>query len=167
MSRRHMVALASLLVLAALSFGAGGGAAAGLPRTLSFLEVNTSFSGIGGFDFTSSAAPVVGQGFTFTSTLYKWAGTRKGAPLGHNQVVCIITSVDPSTGSVESQCSATNFMPGGTIQFAGATNFDSPVTNVAVVGGTGIYAGAQGTARIKNIGGEDSPSSAWVIHLTN
>jgi hypothetical protein len=167
MCGKGIFSVAALTLTAVLLIGTASGAAAGRPRTISFLEVNTSFAGIGGFNPTGNAAPGVGQGFTFTSTLYKWAGTKKGAKLGHDQVVCTITSADTSTGAIEAQCAATNFLPGGTIQLAGPTNFNSPVTNVAVVGGTGIYVGAQGAARIKNIGGENSSSSAYVIHLTS
>ena len=129
--------------------------AAPKPQTISFLEVNTSFIGIGGYNGASNAPPAPGQGFGFTSTLFKWAGAKKGVPLGHDQVLCTVLSEDLSTGSVQAQCAATNFFPGGTIQLAGSTNFANPVTNVAVVGGTGIYAGAEGTATIRNIGGRE------------
>lgn len=147
--------------------GLGSASAAPRPQTISFLEVNTSFIGTGGYNAASSGPPAPGQGFGFTSTLFKWAGVKKGTPLGHDQVLCTVLSEDLSTGSVQAQCAATNFLPGGTIQLAGSTNFANPVTNVAVVGGTGVYAGAQGTATIRNIGGQNSSSSAYVIHITN
>jgi Dirigent-like protein len=160
-------AVAVLALAAVLTVGLGAASAAPKPQTISFLEVNTSFVGIGGYNVASNGPPLVGQGFGFTSTLFKWAGVKKGSPLGHDQVVCTVLSEDLSTGSVRAQCAATNFLPGGTIQLAGSTNFANPVTNVAVVGGTGIYAGAEGTATIRNIGGENSSSSAYVIHITN
>ena len=47
------------------------------------------------------------------------------------------------------------------------TNFANPVTHAAVVGGTGIYAGAQGTALIRGIGGENSNASSYVLRITN
>jgi hypothetical protein len=155
-----VVGLTSSVALASAS-------AAPKPQTISFLEVNTSFIGTGGYNAASSAPPAPGQGFGFTSILFKWAGAKKGAPLGHDQVLCTVLGEDLSKGSVEAQCAATNFLPGGTIQLAGSTNFANPVTHVAVVGGTGIYAGAEGTATIRNIGGQNSSSSAYVIHITN
>jgi hypothetical protein len=159
-----------LTLFAVLGLAVVGVAIAGTtpkPQTLSFLEVSTSFTGIGGYNAMSNGPPAAGQGITFTSTLYKWAGTRKGAPLGHDQVDCIVTYVDLSVQSVQLQCNATVFLPGGGIQLAGSSNFDNPVTRVAVVGGTGAYAGAQGTARIRGIGGENSNNSAYVISITN
>jgi hypothetical protein len=159
--------LAACAVFGLLVIGAATAASTPKPQTLSFLEVNTTFAGIGGFNAAGNSPPVAGQGFTFASTLFKWAGTKKGAPLGHDQVVCLVTYVDLSVGSVRLQCSATVFLPGGAIQLAGSSNFANPVTNVAVVGGTGAYAGAQGTARITSIGGQDSNASAYILRITN
>jgi hypothetical protein len=150
-----------------LILGLASASAAPKPQTISFLEVNTSFIGTGGYSSTGNAPPAPGQGFGFSSTLFKWAGVKRGAPLGHDQVLCTVLSEDLSTGSVQAQCAATNFLPGGTIELAGSTNFAKPVTNVAVVGGTGVYAGAEGAARIRSIGGQNSSSSAYVIHITN
>ena len=102
-----------------LSAGVASSSAIPKPQTLSFLEINTTFAGIGGFNPMSEAPPAAGQGLTFTSTLFKWAGTKKGAPLGHDQVVCTVTNVDVTAQSVQLQCSATVFLPGGGIQLAG------------------------------------------------
>jgi hypothetical protein len=159
--------LTACAVLGTLVVSVASAGAAPRPETLSFLEVQTSFAGVGGYNAMSNSPPAAGQGITFTSTLFKWAGTKKGAPLGHDQVVCIATYVDLSMGSVQLQCNATVFLPGGGIQLAGSSNFSNPVTNVAVVGGTGAYAGAQGTARIKKIGGENSNNSAYLIQIAN
>ena len=154
-------------VLGTLAVNVAAAGAAPRPQTLSFLEVNTTFAGVGGYNAMNNGPPAAGQGITFTSTLFKWAGTKKGAPLGHDQVVCMATYVDLSVGSVQLQCNATVFLPSGGIQLAGSSNFSNPVTNVAVVGGTGAYAGAQGTARIRGIGGESSNDSAYLIRITD
>jgi hypothetical protein len=164
---RAICGLTVCVVFGMLALGVVSASAAPRPQTLNFLEVNTTFAGIGGYSAFSNGPPAAGQGITFTSTLFRWAGTKKGAPLGHDQVVCITTYVDLSVGSVQLQCNATVFLPGGGIQLAGSSNFANPVTNVAVVGGTGVYAGAQGTARIKSIGGQNSSSSAYTINITN
>jgi hypothetical protein len=154
-------------VLGLLVIGIGTATAAPKPRTLRFLEVQTTFAGIGGWSPETNNPPAAGQGFTFTSTLFKWAGTKKGAPIGHDQVVCISTYVDLSVGSVRLQCNATVSLSGGSIQLAGPSNFANPVTNVAVIGGTGAYAGAQGTARIRSLSGGDSNNSAYILRLMN
>ena len=167
MAGRQFGLVMTLAIALVLSVGVASSSATPRPQTLTFLEVNTTFAGIGGYNAMSEGPPAAGQGITFTSTLFKWAGTKKGAPLGHDQVVCIVTNVDLASESVQLQCSATVFLPGGGIQLAGSSNFGNPVTNVAVVGGTGIYAGAQGTARITNIGGENSSSSSYVLRITN
>lgn len=167
MVAERLGAMFACVVGLTLTIGLVSASAAAKPQTISFLEVQTSFVATGGYNGAGNAPPAVGQGFGFTSTLFKWAGVKKGAPLGHDQVLCTVLSEDLSTGSVQAQCAATNFLPGGTIELAGSTNFANPVTHVAVVGGTGIYAGAQGTATIRNIGGQNSSSSAYVIHLVN
>ncbi len=159
--------LTASAVLGLLMFGVATAAAAPQPQTLRFLEVQTTFAGIGGWNPTGDSPPAAGQGFTFTSALFKWAGTKKGAPLGHDQVVCLVTYVDLSVGSVRLQCNATVSLPGGGIQLAGLSNFANPVTNVAVVGGTGTYAGAQGTARITSLSGGNSNNSAYILRITN
>jgi hypothetical protein len=164
---KRLAAMFVCVVGMTLMISVAAASAAPKPQTISFLEVNTSFIGTGGYNGDSSAPPSPGQGFGFTSTLFKWAGVKKGALLGHDQVLCTVLSEDVSTGSVQAQCAATNFFTGGTIELAGSTNFADPVTHVAVVGGTGIYAGAAGTATIRNIGGQTSSSSAYVIHITN
>ena len=164
MSRKRLALFTAVFTMVMMAVGATSSVAAPSPQTLHFLEVNTSFAGIGGFNISGNAPPAVGQGFTFVSTLFKWAGAKKGAPLGHDQVVCTVTSVDLSSGLVQSQCAATVFLPGGGIQLAGSTNFNKSVTMVAVVGGTGAYAGAQGTARIKTIGGDNSSVGVHAKH---
>ena len=167
MAGRRLGLFTTFAIALVLSAGVASSSATPKPQTLSFLEINTTFAGIGGFNPMSEAPPSAGQGLTFTSTLFKWAGTKKGAPLGHDQVVCTVTNVDVTAQSVQLQCSATVFLPGGGIQLAGSTNFANPVTHAAVVGGTGIYAGAQGTALIRGIGGENSNASSYVLRITN
>ena len=159
--------LTACVVLGLSVFGVASAAAAPKPQTLSFLEVQTTFAGIGGWSPQGNSPPAAGQGFTFTSTLFKWAGTKKGAPLGHDQVVCMATYVDLSVGSVRLQCNATVSLPAGGIQLAGSSNFANPVTNVAVVGGTGAFVGAQGTARITSLSGGNSNNSAYIVRITN
>jgi hypothetical protein len=52
---------------------------AGLPgsTTMSFFEVTNSFTPIGGYDASSNEPPAVGQGVSFTGTLYTWNGGKR------------------------------------------------------------------------------------------
>ena len=58
---------------------------------------------------------------------------------GSLKLVCIATS--PTT----QQCNGTEALAGGTLEVAG-TSSPAPTTSVAVIGGTGDYAGARGTS---------------------
>jgi hypothetical protein len=154
---------------AAMAVGLSSSSAAPKPQTISLLEVDTSFVGIGGFSTTSNVPPAVGQGFVSTGLLYKWAGVKKGAPAGQVRVVCTVTSVKLSgqTGSVSTQCEVSFLLPGGVIQISGPLNLTAQTNTLPVVGGTGAYAGAEGVVGHRTIGGQNSNNSADVIRLTN
>ena len=62
-----------------------------------------------------------------------------GAAAGHLRLICIATT--PST----QQCEGTANLAGGAIEFAGVSTA-SQTTHIAVIGGTGDYAGARGAA---------------------
>ena len=48
-------------------------------------------------------------------------------------------------------CTATVSLAGGTLQLAGVLSHTNPVSTWAIVGGTGDYAGARGTARLRQL----------------
>jgi hypothetical protein len=50
------------------------------------------------------------------------------------------------------QCSATGSLSGGQITLAGMTRSDMNLDRWAVTGGTGVYAGARGEARLRGLG---------------
>ena len=162
--------LSSLVAaVAVMAVGAGSLSAAPKPQTISLLEVDNSFVGLGGFSTTSNAPPSVGQGFVTTGVLYKWAGVKKGAPVGNVRALCTVTSVTITNngGSIWTHCDVSLSLPAGTIEVSGPLNLAAAANNVPVVGGNGAYVGAQGVVTHRNIGSQDSNNSADVIHLTN
>ena len=165
--KRH--ALVVVIAAAVVMVGAAVSSAAPKPQTISLLEVDNSFVGTGGFPTTSNAPPAVGQGFVSTGVLYRWAGTKKGAAYGNIRVVCTVTSVNLTStgGSLWTSCDVSFFLPGGVIALSGPLNLTAASSSVPVVGGNGAYVGAQGVVNHRNIGGENSSTSADVIHITN
>ena len=91
---------------------------------------------------------------------------RKGASTG-DQVVCHGTLRDAASSASAGRvrwtcaylwseragfdCTALVSLNGGTLQLAGALSATSPVSEWAVVGGTRVYAGSRGTARLRQL----------------
>lgn len=156
----HLLSVCAVVGVSAV--GVVSSAAAVKPQTISLLEVDTFFAGTGGYNTASNTPPSPGQGVTFSGTEYKWSGKKRGAPLGHLQVVCTVTT--GSTGL----CNGIISLPSGSIELLGAANFSSNApSDVSVVGGTGSYVGAQGYMHTKNIGGQNAGMSSNVIHIIN
>lgn len=159
---RHRCGLLSIwLAVGVLAVGAAEASTTKRPQTISLLEVDTSFAGTGGYSVSSDVPPSPGQGITFGGTLYRWAGARRGAAVGHVQAVCTVTSV---RGAV---CEGLIGLPSGTLALLGPANLSGGPTDIPVVGGSGAYAAAQGYMRSQSIGGRNSSESADVIHLTS
>jgi hypothetical protein len=66
-------------------------------------------------------------------------------PIGHSEVTCI------ATGQTSSSCTGTYFLPKGKIVVIGPTRFRE-LYELAVVGGTGLYANARGTLTVTSLG---------------
>lgn len=84
----------------------------------------------------------IGDSFIFVEQLLA-----NGKQAGHDRIIC--THVANAKTGAES-CTGTVLLAGGTIQLAGLAS-QGPFT-VAVVGGTGSYAGARGYARVASEG---------------
>jgi len=69
---------------------------------------------------------------------------RNGKKIGRSDIYCVFTRV-------MSRCNATLTVPGGTLEALGGTRFGKTFA-VAVVGGTGTYAGARGVIRVTELG---------------
>ncbi len=106
------------------------------PKSFSFADVAPKRKGDG--------PPSPGDASIITYRVYDAGGAKK---IGRAQFVCVATD---RRGEHE-QCTGTIALPGGQI----ATQGDAE--NVAIVGGSGAYAGARGTAT-----GEDHPDSVDV-----
>ena len=160
MSGKRVIVFAVLVATAMVAVVVSSSAAVE-PQTISLLEIDTAFAGTGGYTAASNAPPTAGQGITFSGSLYKWSGTKRGAAMGHIEAICTVTS---SKGAL---CNGVMSLPSGVLELLGPTSLtgNAPST-IAVVGGTGAYVGAQGYMRTANIGPPNGPESADVIHLT-
>jgi hypothetical protein len=160
-----MVVFAAAVVMV----GAAASSAAPKPQTISLLEIDNPIVGTGGFPTGFNAPPSAGQGFIVTGVLYKWAGTKKGAPVGNIRAVCTVTSVNLTNtgGAIWTHCDVALSLPSGVIEASGPLNIAGAANNVPVVGGNSTYVGAQGYVNHRNIGPQDSNNSSDVIHITN
>jgi hypothetical protein len=73
-------------------------------------------------------------------------GRPKGAAVGRD--VGTLTIVSATRADV----AGTATLPGGTIRFAGRSTVSSPRETIAVIGGTGTFAGARGTLEVTSLG---------------
>jgi hypothetical protein len=148
---------AVLLPTAAVSAAAHGLAGPGKPSvTMHFLEIQTKFAAT----IPQNQAPKLGDRFWFHSEFYNWNGTRRGTHLGHGDASAVFL-----TGGII-QLTGIASLPGGTLTVLGESGPQGGST-LAVVGGTGVYAGARGEVVIQNIGGENSNESADTVRLWN
>lgn len=149
--------------MAVCFFVATSAAQAATPRgpgkpniTISFLEIQTTFGGT----VSGNEPPKPGDRFWFHSEFYKWKGAKRGAHIGH--VDTLGTFLGSSSNLV--QITAVAYLPGGTISVLGNAG-NGRVITLAVVGGTGAYATARGEVSIRNIGGQNSNTSADTVRL--
>jgi hypothetical protein len=148
-----LLAAISALVVAQDAFAAPSGP--GKPNlVINFLEVQTSFGGT----LTGNEAPKPGDRFWLHGEFYKWQGAKRGGHLGHADAIATFgESGNPVITGVAS-------LPGGRLSVTGMASA-GPVSTLAVVGGTGIYATARGEVILRTIGGQDSNLSADTIRL--
>jgi len=169
MAGKRLALLAALAAIVVVSVGAVESSAAPKQQTISLLEMDTAFVGTGGWNSNGNAPPSIGQGFVSDGTYFKWAGNKRGAAVGHLQVLCTATTTVTFTQTSATgwfHCDATAFLPGGRIEASGPLSFSGNTNTLPVVGGTGKYVGAQGYVTTTNIGGSNSNTSADVIHIT-
>jgi hypothetical protein len=150
-------ALAAAVALVSPASGLTG------PQTFSLLDVEQSSAELDNFNF--SGPPKPGQRFAFTNTLYKWAGTKRGARVGRTEGLCTFTRFSGSIATAH--CTASFFLPGGQIYAAAFLRFGEGPGNFAVpvLGGTGIYSNVRGYIRIRDLG-QNSGKSNNEFHLT-
>jgi hypothetical protein len=163
---------AALVVLgtiaAALAVALAPASAIDRPQTFSVLEIDESDASTNiGFDFQRLPKP--GDRFAFKSSLYRWAGQKRGARIGHDEGVCTFVRVSPSQEnfSADAHCAAGLFLPAGEVLVEGFVRLsEGPARfDVPVVGGTGAYANARGFVRIRDLGNGNIGHSSMEFHL--
>lgn len=150
---RRFFAIAVLTVLVAV--WTTSASALNGPRVINVLDAPPSVDLPMGFDFDQ--APVGGDQFAFTHTLYRWAGTKQGARLGRLHVVgTFVTGFGPRfSHSALMLFEAQAYLPGGSViaEGYGRLNPDGPTRlTLPVIGGTGIYANVRGQVNVRDLG---------------
>jgi hypothetical protein len=158
---RLLAAVLGSAVLVALGVGAAG--ATDGTRTLRFLDVGSqNVPAINGFTFDRMPRP--GDQFAIQDNLYKWAGSKRGALVGHVLGIGTFQNASNTGGTVLFVAQA--YIPGGSIDvqgygrvsFRGPSKFTFPIT-----GGTGMFASARGWITVRDIGNGDN--SSVVAHV--
>ena len=165
--RRYGVVLA--LIVLSVAMWVSSASAISSPQTFSLLEVSGNNDQPLG-DFTFDRPPVGGDRIAFTNKLYKWAGTKKGAPAGRDQVMISFITGFGSDFSMNATAlfTAQVFLQGGTI-FAegyGQVNNDGPSKyTFPILGGTGKYANVRGYVNVRDLGDGNSNKTNIEFHL--
>jgi hypothetical protein len=84
-------------------------------------------------------------------------GVRK-KPIGHAQLVCVIT------GDNFRNCDGTYILPAGKIAVSGALIYRG-IYDLAVTGGTGLYNNVRGSVTVTRIGRQKPPQDLLVFRL--
>ena len=152
-----------------IAFWAASASAISSPQTFSLLEVSgNNDQPLGDFNF--DRPPVGGDRIAFTNRLYTWAGTKKGAPAGRDQVMISFITGFGSDFSQKATAlfTAQVFLQGGTI-FAegygqvnpnGASKYRFPI-----LGGTGKYDNVRGYVNVRDLGNGNQNKTNIEFHL--
>jgi hypothetical protein len=139
------------------------------PQTFSLLEVNgNNNEPLGGFNF--NRPPVGGDRIAFANRLYTWAGTKKGAPAGHDQVMISFITGFGSDFSHKATAlfSAQVFLHGGTMlaEGYGQLNPNGPSKyTFPILGGTGKYDDVRGYVKVRDLGNGNGNTTNIEFHL--
>jgi hypothetical protein len=158
------------LIVLSVALWASSASAISSPQTFSLLEISTPNGQQPIGDFTFTRPPVGGDQLAFTNTLYKWAGTKKGARVGRDQVMITFVTGFGSDFSHNATALfvAQVYLPAGTIliQGYGQLNNDGPSTyTFPIVGGTGSYANVRGHVNVRDIGNGQQNKTNIEFHL--
>jgi hypothetical protein len=146
------------VAVAGLVYTALALSAPGAQRTIRFLEVarSTQHRLI---DHDGDHRPGIGDSIADASDVFRWKGSHRGARLGHIWRLCILAT--RTTGN----CSATVFLPEGTVRIVGYVDFDREPDELAVIGGTGAYLGMHGEFTSQPLGGGAPTRASDLVHL--
>lgn len=160
--RLRLSALALVACLAALLVPAVGSAAG--PRTIHLLDLVLKQSTT--FAPNAKAGPKPGDQAFSHDAVYRYDGAVKGAKVGTVEAILTFISKPDKSGLLTADITGQVFLAGGSLRFDGISKFGNGPSHVtlAIVGGTGTYAGARGTLEIRDL---DSTGmrSALDIHL--
>jgi hypothetical protein len=137
------------------------------PQVFSLIDVGSNnVQPIAGFTF--ERLPQAGDRFSLDDVMYKWAGTKRGVPVGHLYGLCTFLSVAPPPAfSARGLCTGQFLLPAGSILVEGSVRFtDGPNRfTLPVLGGTGGYANVRGFVKIRDLGNGNSDNSNVEFHL--
>jgi hypothetical protein len=165
--RRYGIVLVLIVSLLA-AWGTSASAISGA-QTFSLLEVSPPDSEQPIGDFTFNRPPRGGDQFALRNELYKWAGTKKGARAGRDEVlITFITGFgrdfsQKATALIVAQA----YLPGGTIIVQGYAQLaEGPFkSKLPIIGGTGIYANARGYLNVRDLGDGNENKTNLEFHL--
>jgi hypothetical protein len=143
MSRKLEIAvLASMGLVLVLSAAAPAAVTLTGPGTIKITDRLVKFTHVGGVKAEGGAG---GIGF-YRQSLFNVRLTK--TPIGHADITCI------NTGTGSMNCDGTYFLPKGKIMVEGVIG-SRLFYELAVVGGTGLYANARGSVTINYLGGPE------------
>jgi hypothetical protein len=146
------VALAAAVVGVSLAWGSSFGA----QRTIVATGLG---AGITLVDADANQKPSIGD---YEVGLTRYVDPKTGKGMGRGSVVCTQTNA----GGTEYQCQGVTHFPGGDVFDAGLFSPISPTSSLAIIGGTGAYAGASGTILVTWLA-KDFSKSRTVFSLTD
>jgi hypothetical protein len=166
--RKYWFVLALMVLPVAVL--ASSASALSSPQTFSLLEVSTPNSQQPMGDFTFNRAPVGGDQLAFANDLYKWAGTKKGARAGRDEVIITFVTGFGSEFSQKATAlfAAQVYLQGGTIfaQGYGQLNPNGPSKyTFPIIGGTGTYANVRGYVNVRDLGDGNQNKTNIEFHL--
>jgi len=138
------------------------------PRVVRLVDVTAREVQLGSFTF--ERPPTGGDQFAFVDRLYRWAGTKRGAPAGRVEgMATFITGFGPNfSRRALVLFVAQAYLPGGSVlvQGYGRINPNGPSRfTFPVVGGTGVYDNVRGFVKVRDLGNGESNASALELHL--
>ena len=150
--KNYAVVLA--LVVVSVAVWVASASAAGNPKVFSLIAVdNGKGQPFNGFMF--DRAPRAGDQFPISENLYKWAGAKRGAKVGSDHGAATFMTVTKSGGFASFNVQLN--LVGGTILVGGMGPIAQGGTTytLTVIGGTGKYAGAHGSVKVRDLRGND------------
>ena len=161
--RKYGVVLA--LVVVSVVVWVASASAISSPQVFNLLALSqNNLPPMNGFEFQRPPQP--GDQINIGDTLYKWAGTKRGAKVGSDRGIITFMSVGQNggTGSLNAQF----YLPGGSVVVQGILHFpgSGPAKfTLPVVGGTGKYDNVRGYINFRDLGDGNQNKANMELHL--